>query len=123
MDGAPEDSFIATFEDPDGNYFQIATPMDPNAIARPRGGYSPSVARRTSGPACPRRRSQAGRGRQLGLTFTDGATVGLVGPRSAWPTSAMTRSSRSRSSTSTPTPQRTCSSTAVDRKVTGAVSC
>ncbi len=32
MDGAPDDSFIATFEDPDGNYFQIATPMDPNAM-------------------------------------------------------------------------------------------
>ena len=32
MDGAPDDSFIATFEDPDGNYFQIASPMDPNAM-------------------------------------------------------------------------------------------
>ena len=32
MDGAPEDSFIATFEDPDGNYFQIATPMAPDAM-------------------------------------------------------------------------------------------
>ena len=32
MDGAPDDSFIATFEDPDGNYFQIATPMAPDAM-------------------------------------------------------------------------------------------
>ena len=32
MEGAPEDSFIATFEDPDGNYFQIATPMAPDAM-------------------------------------------------------------------------------------------
>lgn len=32
MDGAPENTFIATFEDPDGNYFQLLSPMDPNAM-------------------------------------------------------------------------------------------
>ena len=26
-----EPGFIATFEDPDGNYFQLMSPMDPNA--------------------------------------------------------------------------------------------
>ncbi len=28
MDGAPADSFIATFADPDGNYFQLMSPID-----------------------------------------------------------------------------------------------
>ena len=32
MDGAPDDSFIATFSDPDGNLFQLMSPMDPNAM-------------------------------------------------------------------------------------------
>jgi predicted enzyme related to lactoylglutathione lyase len=32
MDGAPDDSYIATFEDPDGNYFQLMSPMDPSAM-------------------------------------------------------------------------------------------
>ena len=32
MDGAPEDSYIATFEDPDGNYFQLMSPMDPSVM-------------------------------------------------------------------------------------------
>ena len=32
MDGAPDDSFIATLSDPDGNYFQLMSPMDPNAM-------------------------------------------------------------------------------------------
>jgi predicted enzyme related to lactoylglutathione lyase len=32
MDGAPTDSFIATLEDPDGNYFQLMSPMDPTAM-------------------------------------------------------------------------------------------
>jgi predicted enzyme related to lactoylglutathione lyase len=32
MDGAPPDSFIATLEDPDGNYFQLMSPMDPTAM-------------------------------------------------------------------------------------------
>ena len=32
MDGAPDDSFIATLADPDGNYFQLMSPMDPNAM-------------------------------------------------------------------------------------------
>ncbi len=27
MEGAPGDSFIATFADPDGNYFQLMSPM------------------------------------------------------------------------------------------------
>ena len=30
FEGFP-DSWIATFEDPDGNYFQLATPMEPSA--------------------------------------------------------------------------------------------
>ena len=32
MDGAPADSYIATFADPDDNYFQLMSPMDPNAM-------------------------------------------------------------------------------------------
>jgi predicted enzyme related to lactoylglutathione lyase len=32
MDGAPPDSWIATFADPDDNYFQLMSPMDPNAM-------------------------------------------------------------------------------------------
>jgi predicted enzyme related to lactoylglutathione lyase len=28
MDGAPADSFIATLADPDGNYFQLMSPME-----------------------------------------------------------------------------------------------
>jgi predicted enzyme related to lactoylglutathione lyase len=28
MDGAPADSFIATLADPDGNYFQLMSPID-----------------------------------------------------------------------------------------------
>jgi predicted enzyme related to lactoylglutathione lyase len=32
MEGAPADSFIATFADPDGNLFQLMSPMDPNAM-------------------------------------------------------------------------------------------
>ena len=32
MEGAPDDSYIATLEDPDGNYFQLNSPMDPNAM-------------------------------------------------------------------------------------------
>jgi predicted enzyme related to lactoylglutathione lyase len=31
FEGAPG-SWIATFEDPDGNYFQLMTPMDPSAM-------------------------------------------------------------------------------------------
>jgi predicted enzyme related to lactoylglutathione lyase len=31
MEGDESGGLIATFADPDGNYFQIATPMDPNA--------------------------------------------------------------------------------------------
>jgi predicted enzyme related to lactoylglutathione lyase len=31
FEGFP-DSWIATFEDPDGNYFQLTTPMDPSAM-------------------------------------------------------------------------------------------
>ena len=27
MDGAPDDAFIATLADPDGNYFQLMSPM------------------------------------------------------------------------------------------------
>jgi predicted enzyme related to lactoylglutathione lyase len=29
MDGMPEDAFIATLADPDGNYFQLMSPMGP----------------------------------------------------------------------------------------------
>ena len=29
MDGAPDDAFIATLADPDGNYFQLMSPMEP----------------------------------------------------------------------------------------------
>lgn len=29
MDGAPADAYIATFADPDNNYFQLMTPMRP----------------------------------------------------------------------------------------------
>jgi predicted enzyme related to lactoylglutathione lyase len=32
MDGASDDSYIATLADPDGNYFQLMSPMDPNAM-------------------------------------------------------------------------------------------
>ena len=32
MDGMPADSFIATLEDPDGNYFQLMSPMDPSSM-------------------------------------------------------------------------------------------
>lgn len=31
MDGAPADSYIATLADPDNNYFQLMTPMRPEA--------------------------------------------------------------------------------------------
>ena len=29
---APRTTFIATLADPDGNYFQLMSPMDPNAM-------------------------------------------------------------------------------------------
>ena len=32
MDGAPDDSFIATLADPDQNLFQLMSPMDPSAM-------------------------------------------------------------------------------------------
>jgi len=32
MDGMPDDSFIATFADPDDNYFQLMSPMDLSAM-------------------------------------------------------------------------------------------
>jgi hypothetical protein len=32
MDDDPTDSAIATLADPDGNYFQLAAPMDPSAM-------------------------------------------------------------------------------------------
>jgi predicted enzyme related to lactoylglutathione lyase len=32
MDDDPTDSAIATLADPDGNYFQLASPMDPSAM-------------------------------------------------------------------------------------------
>ena len=32
MDGMPADSFIATFADPDDNYFQLMSPLDPDAM-------------------------------------------------------------------------------------------
>ena len=31
MGDAPEDALIATLADPDGNYFQLATPMEPTS--------------------------------------------------------------------------------------------
>ncbi len=31
MNGMPDDSFIATLADPDGNYFQLMSPMEPPA--------------------------------------------------------------------------------------------
>jgi predicted enzyme related to lactoylglutathione lyase len=31
FDGAPEDALIATLADPDGNYFQLMSPMGPDA--------------------------------------------------------------------------------------------
>ena len=32
MDGAGESDYIATLADPDGNYFQLMSPMDPSAM-------------------------------------------------------------------------------------------
>jgi predicted enzyme related to lactoylglutathione lyase len=32
MEGSGPTDWIATFADPDGNYFQLMSPMDPNAM-------------------------------------------------------------------------------------------
>ena len=121
MEGAPEDTFIATFEDPDGNYFQIATRWTRTRCSGPRAGYSPPVAKNEWADLSEAQIAKRV-GRLLGLTFTGGATVGLGGTRSAWPTSATTRSSRSRSSRSTPILPRTCSSSGRGWNATGAAS-